>query len=111
MLAASDATIISFIDGMLGLSVPSRMYNVMAAGVPIIASAHPASELARELRAADSGWVLERREAQELADLIRSMASAKGLAEAQRRGGNARAAVLDRYLAPHAIALYRAALR
>lgn len=110
MLTASDATVISFIDGMLGLSVPSRMYNVMAAGVPIIASAHPASELARELKASNSGWVLERSDARELADLVRKLAAPAGLHEAQHRGRNARQAVLDRYLAHHAIQLYRQAL-
>lgn len=36
MLNANDVAVITFIDGMLGLSVPSRMYNVMAAGGPII---------------------------------------------------------------------------
>ena len=39
MLASSTATIISFVDAMKGLSVPSRMYNVFAAGTPIIAIA------------------------------------------------------------------------
>ncbi|MBX3594751.1 glycosyltransferase family 4 protein [Sphingomonas sp.] len=111
MLAASDATIISFVDGMLGLSVPSRMYNVMAAGVPIIASAHPASELVREITAANSGWVLDRPDPENLADLVRSLASRDGLAEAQQRGQNARTAVLDRYLAHHAIELYSRAMR
>ena len=111
MLAASDLTVISFIDGMLGLSVPSRMYNVMAAGVPILASAHPDSELVREVTASESGWALKRRDASELAELIRSLSTAEGLAEAQRRGRNARQAVVERYLAHHAIALYKQALR
>jgi glycosyltransferase involved in cell wall biosynthesis len=111
MLAASDLTVISFIAGMLGLSVPSRMYNVMAAGVPIVASAHPASELVREVSAAESGWALERRDARELAALVLSLATPEGLAEVRRRGLNARRAVQDRYLAHHAIALYKQALR
>ena len=34
-LAAADVGIISFMPGMAGLSVPSRMYNFMAAGRPI----------------------------------------------------------------------------
>ena len=110
MLGASDATVISFIDGMLGLSVPSRMYNVMAAGIPIIASAHRESELVREIEAANSGWVLVNSDASELAQLVRMLASAEGRHQVLRRGSNARSAVLDRYLAPHAIALYRKAL-
>lgn len=111
MLAASDVTIISFVDGMLGLSVPSRMYNIMAAGVPIIASAHPASELAREINAASSGWVLERSGPNELADLIRTLSSSTGLQEAKLRGRNGRQAVQERYSARHAIKSYSKALR
>jgi colanic acid biosynthesis glycosyl transferase WcaI len=111
MLNASDVTVISFIDGMLGLSVPSRMYNVMAAGVPIIASADPASELVRELKVSDSGWALGRAEAQEMADLIRSLASSTGSLEVRRKGYNARHAVMERYLSHDATALYRKALR
>jgi glycosyltransferase involved in cell wall biosynthesis len=110
MLAASDATVISFIDGMLGLSVPSRMYNVMAAGVPIIASAHQESELVREIKAAESGWALQHANAEELAQLLRTLASAEGRGEGRRRGANAREAVMSRYLAHHAIALYRQAM-
>ena len=107
MLAASDVTIVSLIDGMFGLSVPSRMYNVMAAGVPIIASAHRESELVREITAAESGWALQHADASELAQLIRALASPEGQREAVRRGANAREAVLARYLACHAIMLYR----
>jgi colanic acid biosynthesis glycosyl transferase WcaI len=111
MLNASDVTVLSFVDGMLGLSVPSRMYNVMAAGVPIIASADPASELVRELKVSNSGWALGRAEAQEMADLIRSLTSSTGSLEVRRKGDNARHAVMERYLSHHAIALYRKALR
>lgn len=111
MLNASDLTVISFIDGMLGLSVPSRMYNVMAAGVPIAASAHPKSELVREIKSADSGWVIDDADPEQLADLIRSIAAAAGSPEAQRKGHNGHRAVQDRYLAHHAIDLYRRALR
>lgn len=110
MLNTSDVTVISFIDGMLGLSVPSRMYNVMAAGVPIIASAHPDSELVREIRAANSGFILEKADARELADLLQSLASPAQSADVRLKGANARQAVLDRYLAHQAIDLYRQAL-
>ena len=110
MLAASDATVISFIDGMLGLSVPSRMYNVMAAGVPIIASAHPDSELIRVIKTEESGWALLNSDARELAQLVRNLASPEGRQETVRRGANAREAVLKRYLARHAIASYSIAV-
>ena len=36
-LNACDVSILSLVPGMLGLAVPSRTYNLMAAGKPIIA--------------------------------------------------------------------------
>ena len=57
-LNACDVAIISFIPGMAGISVPSRMYNIMAAGKPIIAVADSESELARVIREEDIGWVV-----------------------------------------------------
>ena len=57
-LTACDVAIISFIHGMAGVSVPSRMYNVMAAGKPIIAVADPESELALVVKEEDIGWVV-----------------------------------------------------
>lgn len=58
-LTACDVAIISFVPGMAGVSVPSRMYNVMAAGKPIIAVADGDSELALVVKEEDIGWVIE----------------------------------------------------
>ena len=58
-LNACDLAVISFMPKMAGVSVPSRMYNVMAAGKPIIAVADPESEIARLVREEALGWVVE----------------------------------------------------
>jgi colanic acid biosynthesis glycosyl transferase WcaI len=57
-LTACDVAIISFVPGMAGVSVPSRMYNIMAAARPIIAIADEASELARVVSEERIGWVI-----------------------------------------------------
>jgi len=57
-LAAADIAIIPFLPGMTGISVPSRMYNVMAAGRPILAVAEPDSELARVILEERIGWIV-----------------------------------------------------
>lgn len=57
-LTACDVAIISFVQGMAGVSVPSRMYNVMAAGKPIIAVADSHSELALVIKEERIGWVV-----------------------------------------------------
>jgi glycosyltransferase involved in cell wall biosynthesis len=69
-LNASDVAIISFAPGMAGVSVPSRMYNVLAAGKPIIAVADEESELARVVREADVGWVVRPGDAEGVARAV-----------------------------------------
>ena len=58
-LNACDIALISFIPGMAGVSVPSRMYNQMAAGKPIIALTDDWSELAEVVREEEIGWVVK----------------------------------------------------
>jgi colanic acid biosynthesis glycosyl transferase WcaI len=58
-LNACDVAIITFIPGMAGISVPSRMYNQMAAGKPIIAVTDDWSELAEVVRENEIGWVIK----------------------------------------------------
>jgi glycosyltransferase involved in cell wall biosynthesis len=57
-LNACDLAVISFIPGMAGISVPSRMYNILASGRPILAVADPESELAMLVREEGVGWVV-----------------------------------------------------
>lgn len=57
-LTACDVSIISFNKGMTGVSVPSRLYNIMAAGKPIIAVANSESELSMVLKEEGIGWVI-----------------------------------------------------
>lgn len=57
-LNACDVAVISFVAGMAGISVPSRMYNIMAAGKPIIAVTEENSELALVIKEEQIGWVV-----------------------------------------------------
>jgi colanic acid biosynthesis glycosyl transferase WcaI len=57
-LNACDISLVSLVKGMKGISVPSRIYNILAAGKPIIALADPGSELALVVKEEDIGWVV-----------------------------------------------------
>jgi len=57
-LGDCDIAAISFVAGMSGVSVPSRMYNVLAAGRPIIAVCEADSELALVVSEESVGWVV-----------------------------------------------------
>lgn len=108
MLACATATIISFVDAMKGISVPSRMYNVMAAGTPIIAIADPQSELALVIAEEGAGWVLPPGDDAALAALIEELATEAGATDALLRGTNGRRAVEQKYTLDQILARYRA---
>lgn len=107
MLSCSDATVIAFKPAMNGVSVPSRMYNVMAAGVPIIAIADADAELSRTVTENEAGWQMAAGDADSLERLIRRLATPAGRTEARAFGENARAALLPRYTLPQIIEQYR----
>lgn len=97
MLACSDLTVIAFVADMYGVSVPSRMYNVMAAGVAIAAMADPRSELALVVAEESSGWVLDDGDADALTLLISDLADDTARTETRCRGANGRRAVVARF--------------
>jgi len=70
LLNAADVALIGLVSGMSGISVPSRLYNVLAAGKPIIALAEPHSELARVVLEETVGWVVDPNDPSALASAI-----------------------------------------
>lgn len=58
-LNACDVAIMTFIPGMAGVGVPSRLYNVMASGRPLIAVMDEDSEVARVVREEGIGWTVQ----------------------------------------------------
>lgn len=54
-LNASDVSVVAFKKGMSGISVPSRLYNLMAAGKAILAVVDEDSEVADVIREAELG--------------------------------------------------------
>jgi glycosyltransferase involved in cell wall biosynthesis len=71
-LNACDVSIISFVPGMAGISVPSRMYNIMAAGKPIIAVADSCSEIALVVEEENIGWVVPPGQSDEISKVIKA---------------------------------------
>lgn len=67
---ACDLSIVSFVPGMAGISVPSRMYNILGAGKPILAIADSNSELALVVEENQVGWVVEPDDADALVNTI-----------------------------------------
>lgn len=94
-LNACDVSIISFVSGMSGVSVPSRMYNVMAAGKPILAVADGNSELALVVQEEQIGYVIPPDNTKLLVDTILKMYAHRDCL--QEMGMRARAAAETKY--------------
>lgn len=95
LLNACDVAVISFIRGMAGLSVPSRMYSIMAAGKPIIAVADEDSELAMVVREEEIGWIVPPERPELLIEAILRSQSEPGVA--QEMGKRARRVAEQKY--------------
>lgn len=94
-LNACDVAVVSFIAGMSGVSVPSRMYNIMASGKPIIAVADADSELALVVSEENAGWVVPPGNPDALAERI--VYARSHLHECKEKGMNGRRAVETKY--------------
>ena len=103
-LNACNVAIISFSSGMAGISVPSRMYNVLAAGKPLLAVCDNESELAAVVREEEIGWIIPPGRP----DLIVSaLSEAKANPERLRSmGERARRAAETKYTRGHVLQIY-----
>ena len=60
VLNSCDLAIVTLSEGMYGLGVPSKSYNIMAAGKPILYIGDPASEIAQTIRDQEIGVCFNR---------------------------------------------------
>jgi glycosyltransferase involved in cell wall biosynthesis len=105
---ACDIAVISFVPGMAGVSVPSRMYDVLAAGKPILAVAEPASELALLVKEEGVGWVVETGNPAMIAETVMT-ARSKG-DSLREMGRRARRAAEEKYSYDSVIQRFRTLL-
>ncbi|MDD2582671.1 MAG: glycosyltransferase family 4 protein [Desulfuromonadaceae bacterium] len=84
-LNACDVGLISLTSGMTGLGVPSKTYNILAAGKPVIAVVDPSSEVGLLVREEKVGWIVASADPEELASIIREASKFQGLCEMGRK--------------------------
>lgn len=58
-LTACHAAIITLREGLEGMAVPSKLYGILAAGVPILGMVPENSEIARVIREENCGYVIK----------------------------------------------------
>lgn len=69
-LNACDLAVMSFVPAMLGVSVPSRTYNILAAGKPLIVLMDATAEASLLVQEENIGWALPPGQGRLLADTI-----------------------------------------
>jgi len=103
-LSAGDIWIVPYRRNNTGVSVPSRIYNLLAIGRPIIICSEPDAEAAILMREEDIGWVAPPEDPQAIAQIISLAASAAaGTAEKGHRA----ATVASRFTRKIALSAYR----
>ena len=75
-LSAADVWIIPYRKNVAGVSVPSRFYNLLAIGRPVILVSEADAEAALTVTEHDVGWVVEPGRPDELAKAVRQAAGA-----------------------------------
>ncbi len=108
-LNACDVGIVTLVSRMLGVSMPSRTYNILAAGKPILALTERGSEIERVIGDDDVGWSVPPGDPDALVETLCRIASARG--ELPAMGARARRAAIERYSLELAVERYRGELR
>jgi colanic acid biosynthesis glycosyl transferase WcaI len=70
-LSAANVWLIPYRKNVAGVSVPSRFYNLLAVGRPVILVSEPEAEAALTVAKANLGWVVTPGMSDQLADAIR----------------------------------------
>ncbi|MBO5805181.1 MAG: glycosyltransferase family 4 protein [Bacteroidales bacterium] len=72
-LNACDIGVVTLADGMFGLGVPSKSYNLMATGKPILYIGDYRSEIADCIKRYNIGWVVEPNNPHALKEMIEAI--------------------------------------
>lgn len=104
-LNACDVALVSLVSRMWGVSMPSRTYNILAAGKPMLAITEPGSELALVAAEDDVGWIVPPGDADALLAKVSEIAENRTVLS--EMGNRARATALTRYSESAALEKYK----
>lgn len=84
-LNACHIGVVTLINGMKGLGVPSKTYNLMAAGKPIFYIGDDNSEIDNYVKNYECGWSFSWEESEKILSVLRNI-STKTLSDIQQKG-------------------------
>ena len=96
VLNSCDIALVSLSKGMYGLGVPSKSYNIMAAGKPILFIGDLNSEIALEIKEHDMGYAFSAEEENLIVDWLKHL-DVNMLEDFMKKGENARRTVVELY--------------
>ena len=86
--ATGDLCVVPLKHSMAIDTFPSKIYTIMAAARPVVAAAHPESELSDLVQRADCGWVVPPDNAERLTAAIAEAYEQRNLSRAKGRRGH-----------------------
>ena len=101
VLAAADVHLVLLRSGLARYSVPSKLYSILAAGRPVIASVDLGTEVARIVREAGAGVAVPPDDEEALAKAVAGMVSSP---DTMRAMGQAGRAWVEGWATPQAVA-------
>lgn len=107
-LNACDVAVVSLVKKMWGVSVPSRTYNILAAGKPILALTEEQSEVARIVEEDEIGWVVPPNDSGKLLEKIYEIYESRH--NFAQMGEKARKSAVKKYALDVALEKYKSAL-
>ncbi|MEY2570166.1 MAG: colanic acid biosynthesis glycosyl transferase WcaI [Acidimicrobiaceae bacterium] len=101
VLAAADVHVVPLRQGLARSSVPSKMYSILAAGRPIVASVDPGTEVANVVTRSGAGVAVPPDDAEQLTKAIAQLVAAP---EERARMGEAGRRFVEAWASPAVVA-------
>jgi glycosyltransferase involved in cell wall biosynthesis len=105
LLSAADMHLVSLLEGVEGIMVPSKLFGILAAERPAIFIGDASSEISRVILENDCGGSVRQGDTESLVGLIENFASNTDVCEAA--GRRARKALVDEHGARHRLQAWR----
>ena len=102
LLSAADVWVVPYRKNVAGVSIPSRFYNLLAIGRPVVLISEPSAEAAVTITENDLGWVVPPGMPDELAKALRVASLSKDPSMGERAVAIAGHFSSDRALASYA---------
>jgi len=108
-LNACDIGLVSLVEGMYGSAMPSKTYNLMAAGKPVLAITDAGSELAQVIEEEGIGWHVRPGDVEGFVNKLKEISLERS--KFQEMGQRARRAAETTYSISDALEKYKRALK